>query len=198
LIEKEAAMRFSAEDRQFIRTLAQQHAVSESAIEALFVALQAGNGTAAQFNHPDLGGMGQWMASGMIMIGDFSNYRLKATVAQLCTEIVDYLRAQPQTAQRPAFAPFSDLQFSATAEWWPPEFGTPTASGAQDAMQYAYFAQAKRLALRIQDRVAIYDTKDHQIQGISQQQDRKQTVVFRSQKGMIALDKLTKLREYKV
>ncbi len=45
-------MRFSAEDRQFIHRLSQQHTVSEGAIEALFVALQAGNWIAAQFNHP--------------------------------------------------------------------------------------------------------------------------------------------------
>ena len=71
-------MKFSTADRQLIQTLAQQSHVSEGAVEALFTAVQASNGTAAQFNHPDLGGMGQWMAGGMTMIGDFSNQRLRA------------------------------------------------------------------------------------------------------------------------
>ncbi len=183
-------MRFSAEDRQFIQTLAKQNQVSESAVEALWVAIQAGNGTLAQFNHPELGGMGQWMASGMIMIGDFSNHQLKATIAQLCTDIAAYLHKQPQPA-----AMSMDSSRSAHAGWWPQDLGTPTASGAQNTLQYAYFATKQRLALRNDGRLSIYDTKDHQIYSVSQQQDRSQKIVFHSQKGEVALDKLSKLSE---
>ncbi len=182
-------MNFSAEDRKLIRTLAQQHQLSEGAVETLFAAVQAGNGTLAQFNHPDLGGMGQWMASGMLMIGDFSNHQLKATIAQICTEIAAHLRAQPQTAQ-PQHEATMDPGFSAGAAWWPKELGTPNASGAQNSMQYAYFAAKHRLAIRLDDRINLYDTQDHQIHSVSQQQDRQQRIVFHSQKGEVALDKL--------
>lgn len=188
-------MKFSTADRQLIQTLAQQSHVSEGAVEALFTAVQASNGTAAQFNHPDLGGMGQWMAGGMTMIGDFSNQRLKSTVDQLCTAIAEHLRSQPQASQR-SVSGGSPLK-SAT-QWWPAELGAPTASGAQNSLQYAYFAAKKRLALRMDDRVSLYDTKDHQINGFSQQQDRQQTVVFQSQKGKISLGELTKLQDYTV
>lgn len=190
-------MKFSTADRQLIQTLAQQSHVSEGAVEALFTAVQAGNGTAAQFNHPDLGGMGQWMAGGMTMIGDFSNQRLKSTVDQLCTAIAEHLRKHPQASQQGASVS-SGPQFRSSAQWWPAELGSPTASGAQNSMQYAYFAAKKRLALRMDDRVSLYDTKDHQINGFSQQQDRQQTVVFQSQKGKIALGELTKLQDYMV
>jgi len=211
-------MRFSKEDKQFVQAVAPHHQLSESAVEALFVAIQAGHGTAAQFNHPELGGLGQWMGGGMIMLGDMFNHRLKATVAQVCTEIADYLVAHPQPvkAERPLtrqtqnqvkepssmqfkpFAPMRDMTFSAQEAWWPQEFGTPTASGAQNTLQYVYFAQKKRLVIRLDQRVAVYDTQDHQISGVSQQQDAKQKVTFRSQKGELALSALKKLREDKI
>jgi hypothetical protein len=166
-------------------------------VEALFTAVQHGNGTAAQFNHPDLGGLGQWMQGGMIMIGDFSNQRLKATVAELCTAIAAYLRAQPESVRTPA----ADLTFGSAlaatrTTWWPAEFGTPTASGGQNSMHYAYFARAQRLAIRLGDRVKVYDPRDHQIDSVSQQQDRTQTLVFRSQHGEVAIATLKQVSEY--
>ncbi|MEM8529446.1 MAG: hypothetical protein AAGF95_01300 [Chloroflexota bacterium] len=189
-------MRFSAEDRQFLHGLAQRYQLSDAAVEALFVAVQQGNGTAAQFNHPDLGGMGQWMASGMIMIGDFSNHRLKATVAQVCNDVAAYLRQQP-TASANASSVVNTM-FSSSAGWWPEQFGAPNASGSQNEMHYAYFAAPKRLAIRSQHRVALYDTAVHQIQGVSQQQSTAQSLVFRSQLGSVALETLTKVGEYEV
>lgn len=211
-------MRFSQEDKQFIQAVAEHNQLSESAVEALFVAIQAGHGTAAQFNHPELGGLGQWMGDGMIMLGDMFNHRLKATVAQVCTEIADYLTGRPpqseverpqtrQTkphAKEPSpmqfkpFAPMREMTFSAQEAWWPQEFGTPTASGAQNTLQYVYFAQKKRLVIRLDQRVAVYDTQDHQINGVSQQQDAKQKVTLRSQKGELSLSTLKKLSEYEI
>ena len=211
-------MRFSKEDKQFVQAVAQHHQLSESAVETLFVAIQAGHGTAAQFNHPELGGLGQWMGGGMIMLGDMFNHRLKAAVAQVCTEIANYLvgRPQPSEAERPQtrqtksqakepsamqfkpFAPMREMTFSAQEPWWPQEFGTPTASGAQNTLQYVYFAQKKRLVIRLDQRVAVYDTQDHQINGVSQQQDAKQKVTFRSQKGELSLSLLKKLSEYEI
>jgi hypothetical protein len=45
-----------------IHELAAQYQVSPGAVEELIHALRAGGGQ-AQFNHPDLGGMGQWVAA---------------------------------------------------------------------------------------------------------------------------------------
>jgi hypothetical protein len=188
-------MRISPEDRKQIQTLAHQSGLSEGAVEALFVAMQAGNGTAAQFNHPDLGGMGQWLASGMIMIGDFSNHRLKATVAEVCSALAAYLRAQPGSTPQPVSAATWEPMGS-SAGWWPREYGAPTASGSQNAMHYAYFAGPRRLAIRIGERVTIYDTGKHQISGVAQQQGQRQDLRFRSQLGEVAVDALTKLQEY--
>ena len=55
--------------------------VSVDAVRTLLFAVAAGGGTLAQFNHPELGGNGQWMSGGMTMVGDMFNYGLKATVS---------------------------------------------------------------------------------------------------------------------
>ncbi len=191
-------MHFSTTDRQLIRKLARQYQVSEGAVETLWNALETGQGAMAQFNHPELGGMGQWMASGMITIGDFSNQRLKATVAELCSALAAHRQGAAQTSRRSAAFSSMNSGWATTASWWPPELGTPTASGGQNTMHYAYFAQPRRLAIRLDDRISIYDTGEHRITSVSQQQDRQQKLVFHSQKGEVALDRLPKLQEYEM
>ena len=61
----------------------------------LLGALAHGNGRQAQFNHPELGGMGQWSQGGMIMVGDMFNQGLKHRVDALCNELAGLLRSQP-------------------------------------------------------------------------------------------------------
>ena len=76
------------EGLRIVEGIAQAHAVSTEAVLVLLRALAAGNGTQAQFNHPDLGGMGQWSQGGMIMIGDMFNQGLKYKVGALCDELL--------------------------------------------------------------------------------------------------------------
>lgn len=174
-------------ERRLVETLAQRHQVSPAAVEALLAALRQGQGRTAQFNHPDLGGMGQWMAGGMLMIGDMSNGPLKATVAQLCEDLAAYLRAQPAGPQDPAAASWA----ASARPWWPAELGRPSASGGQNEIAYAYFDQPRRLAVRVAGSVSVYDTADHRIQGVAQQQGHTRALTFRSQRGEVALEALT-------
>src|SRR6202021_3797691 len=60
----------------------------------LLGSLAQGNGTQAQFSHPDLGGMGQWSQGGMIMIGDMFNQGLKYKVQQLCEDMAGLMYNQ--------------------------------------------------------------------------------------------------------
>jgi hypothetical protein len=73
--------------QQLIRDLAQRHAVSEDAVMSLFRALSATGGASAQFNHPELGGFGQWMQGGMTQVGDMLNSTLRAKVDSLCSAL---------------------------------------------------------------------------------------------------------------
>ena len=85
----------SPEGRQSVSDIAQRHGVSADAAVTLLRALIAGQGTMAQFSHPELGGMGQWSQGGMIMVGDMFNHGLKARIDAICTELASLLRNQP-------------------------------------------------------------------------------------------------------
>jgi len=87
-------------------------------------ALARGNGSMAQFNHPELGGNGQWMP-GMIMIGEMFNHALKAKVNALCTELA------PLTRNATADA-------SATAASWqqPGQYAGDAASASAPALVF--------------------------------------------------------------
>ncbi len=72
--------------------------------------------------------------------------------------------------------------------WWPPELGTPSSSGAQNEVRYAYFPAAGRLAVEVNGQVSVYDTSGHQIAGISsQQQSSGGGLVFSTGDGSINL-----------
>ena len=80
---------------RIVADIAKRHGVSLDAALTLLGALAQGNGRQAQFNHPDLGGMGQWSQGGMIMVGDMFNQGLKHRVDTLCNELAGLLRSQP-------------------------------------------------------------------------------------------------------
>jgi hypothetical protein len=167
-----------------IDEIAQRHGFSPEAARAVAEALRRGGGRMAQFSHPELGGMGQWAAGGMLMIGDMFNNGLKARVDALCRD----LAAMPGPI--PAAAELQPGQSSGTADWWPAELGSPSATGAQNDMRYACFPKQRRLAVMRDGRVRVYDTGDHRIGGFSQQQSGTQSLAFTSQTGPVRLEDL--------
>ncbi|MGR8965066.1 SHOCT domain-containing protein [Rhizobium leguminosarum] len=184
-----------------LQSIAERHNFSLDAVEHLFGALVATHGSQAQFCHPEFGGMGQWSRGGMLMIGDMFNHALKARVAVLCSDLAELAQraadAQPLSAQHQAQYQGSGGQHlrvaTAASNWWPKELGTPSATGAQNDMRYAFFPASRRLALSLAGQVTVYDTKDHLISGFSQQQSSDQRVAFSSQHGPIALSQLDKV-----
>jgi hypothetical protein len=58
------------EGQQPVIELAQRYGVSVDAVMTLLHALVHGKGTMAQFDHRELGGRGQWMSGGMVMVGN--------------------------------------------------------------------------------------------------------------------------------
>jgi hypothetical protein len=162
----------------------------------------------AQFNHWELGGSGQWMQGGMTMVGDMFNHALQAKVAGLCSELANLLAAQsliPSAGSNQVQRPHNRQQQSSTntvslsastqslssiGNWWPAELGSPGASGAQNNIRYAYFPEKHRLAVDLHGRISVYDTLDHRISGISQQQSGNTSVTFTSQHGVVPLTAL--------
>ncbi len=163
------------------RELAKKHGVSEAAVAELHAALTRGGGRMAQFNHPDLGGQGQWMASGMIMVGDMFNDALKAKVGALCEALVPTLGAGS-----PASAPSeSPSGRAASSSWWPAEFTSPAATGGQNDFRYAYFPRDNALVLERAGKIETYDTTGHDLHGFGQQQSSSSGFTLHSARGPI-------------
>ncbi len=200
----------TAEGQRVTQDLAQRYGVSVDAVIALLHGLVAGGGTMAQFSHPDLGGMGQWSQGGMIMIGDMFNNSLKAKVDGLCSELSAVLAREPLFARPAAFQSqsqsqggrggggtgtvFGDVSLfvpgTGGGGWWPQELGAPGSVGSQNDIRYAVFPATRRLAVQIGGWTTIYDTLDHQIGGVSQQQSGDASLTFTSQYGVVRVSDL--------
>ncbi|NND92871.1 MAG: SHOCT domain-containing protein, partial [Granulosicoccus sp.] len=147
----------------------------------MLVAVSDGGGSMAQFNCPELGGSGQWMRGGMTMVGDMFNHGLKSTVDRLCSELSDLLAGEP------VFTAESE-DSRRQSQWWPVDLGTPLSTGSQNKIRYALFTG--RLAVDVDGDVTVYDTLDHRIGGVSQQQGGNTSLTFTSQYGTVALSSL--------
>ncbi|MEA1919924.1 MAG: SHOCT domain-containing protein, partial [Campylobacterota bacterium] len=155
--------------------------LSPDAIIHMIAAVNNGGGTMAQFNSPELGGSGQWMQGGMTMVGDMFNYGLKMTVDNLCGEISNALINTQVFPIIPPGTPGSN-------QWWPVDLGVPFSSGGQNNIRYAVFPQ--RLAVELNGQVTVYDTLDHNIGGVSQQQGGDTSLTFSSQYGTVSVSSL--------
>jgi hypothetical protein len=180
--------------------VAQRHGMSRGAVVGLLRALADGGGYQAQFNHPDLGGMGQWSQGGMTMVGDMFNNGLKHRVDMLCSELARLVQEQGPAFAQPAQSQ-SQNQGGAgvslfvrgpgsSSLWWPAELGAPASTGAQNDMRYACFPSVRRLAIQLGGQVRVYDTGEHVINGFSQQQSGDQSLTFTSQFGLVRVDDL--------
>lgn len=161
-----------------LQTIADRHGVSLDAVRHLVQALERGHGRMAQFDHPDLGGMGQWSAGGMTMVGRMFDDGLRARVAALCTELAATLPAEGFATQ------------DSPETWWPGDLGHPSATGSQNGMRYAYFPTSRRLAVEEAAGVVVYDTGEHAISGVSQANG---LLRFTGSAGPIALDTLKRI-----
>jgi hypothetical protein len=193
-------MQLTDQGRQKIDELTRRYGISADAVMTLLQAVVNGNGSMAQFSHPELGGGGQWMRGGMTMVGDMFNSGLKAKVDGLCSELSQLLAEQP-------FVPAPSVQSQSqggqgaslfvpeppgrgAGQWWPAELGSPNGAGGQNQIRYAYFNAARRLAVDLNGHVTVYDTLDHQIGGVSQQQGGGSSLTFTSQYGTMSVSSL--------
>ena len=131
------------------------------------------------------------------MVGDMFNYGLQGTVSGICSELSNF------TANNQAYVPLPPLpqgqgQFQGSGfggfnsyNWWPGDLGSPSSSGGQNDSRYAYFPNARRLAVQTNGQVTVYDTLDHQIGGVQQQQGGPYgSQSFTSQFGTFTVDSL--------
>jgi hypothetical protein len=175
--------------QQRVVEISGRYGVGTDAAYALLDALFQNGGSMAQFNHPDLGGSGQWMQGGMTMVGDMFNNGLKAKVDGLCSELSTLLPLLPRTSGPIVGGSFQSqsqgdgrsmqwgnqqtqggsFQMQGGGEPWP-DLGPADLVGGQNDLRYAYYAAARRLVMSEGGRIRTYDTGDHHLQGVSQQQ----------------------------
>jgi hypothetical protein len=194
---------------QLVQDLSQRYGVSTDAVTHMLQAVYNGNGSMAQFSHPEFGGSGQWMSGGMTMVSDLFNTNLKNLVNNLCSEISSSLANHQTTPFSGSFqsqsqnGSYGQSQAAGqigsanslfvpdpTGNWWPQDLGIPSAIGSQNNTRYAYFANSHRLAVTTGGQPWIYDTLDHQIGGFGQQQGGGQSITFTSQYGTVNLSTL--------
>lgn len=207
----------SPQGQQTLDHIAQRHGFSFDATLSMLESVINGNGSMAQFNHPEFSGSGQWMRGGMTMVSDMFNNHLKGRVDNLCSELSNLIANQPDLLRSGSFqsqsqggSGYNQIQanhsgdgqsqsnsgFGANSlfvppapgtsgDWWPADLRWPNSTGAQNNVRYAYFAQARRLAIEVNGSVTVYDTLDHNIGGFSQQQSVGGTLSFSSQYGLI-------------
>ncbi len=201
---------FTAAGQQLVNTISSRYGISADAAQCMILAVYRGQGSMAQFNCPELGGSGQWMRGGMIMVGDMFNNGLKSRVDSLCNDIAMELSKDPTMTYGGSFQSQSQNDHTQAQQaggysngagngmfindtsrnWWPTELGNPSATGAQNNMRYAYFPQSQRLAVSTGSSVWVYDTLNHQIGGFAQQQGSSGGITLSSQFGTVNLSTL--------
>ncbi len=164
-----------------VSDISSRYNLSRDAVVHMLVAVNNGGGSMAQFNCSELGGSGQWMRGGMTMVGDMFNQGLKNTVDNLCAELADGL-------MNLQVFPVIAVGAAGSDQWWPADCGNPISSGAQNNTRYAVFS--RKLAIQLNGKVTVYDTLDHNISGVSQQQGSDSSLTFTSQFGNISVTQL--------
>ena len=96
---------------------------------------------------------------------------------------------EPMKGMKP-MAPMTPMS-AADDSWYPQGLSNPSSSGGQNGLDYAFFPDQRRLAIRQGGAVTTYDTGDHQISGVSQQQSAHAGMPsFTSQNGTVDLASL--------
>jgi Short C-terminal domain len=140
-------------------------------------------------------------------VGDMFNNGLKARVDALCNELAGHLQSDDMLKRAPAASQSQSQSGGASGvslfvsgkqssgSWWPEKLGPPASVGAQNNLRYAYFPATRRLAIDMGGTLSVYDTGDHQISGVSQQQSGDQSLTFTSQHGLVRVADLPRVDE---
>jgi len=88
-------------------------------------------------------------------------------------------------------------QSAQSGSWWPSELGSPSSTGSQNSLRYAYFPGSNRLAIDDRGRVEVYDTSGYDIGGFGQQQSGDASLTFTSQRGVVRVDRLPRITNAK-
>ncbi|OIN60264.1 hypothetical protein [Arsenicibacter rosenii] len=156
-----------------IAQIAQTHSLSEEVVTHLFNQLSLGHGKQAQFNHPALGGMGQWQ-NGMLMVSDFSNHALKAKLTGVFADLVR-LYTRQGAPEAIGTRPETDNP------------GKPSMVATQNHLTVNYYQDKALLVITDNQRrtATTYSVAPHRLTGVSQQNQNNSvySLSFSNDKG---------------
>lgn len=175
------------EQENRLRDIAQKHGFNPGAVKFMAQAIQKAGGRFAQWQHPGLGGFGQWLP-GMTTLSP-REPGLEIRLNALCQDLMTLVQ-ETARAGRDGNSPGKE-----DPVWWPKTLGLqPDLTGAQGGVRYAYFADSRRLAVEDGEdaRVTVYDTADHQVHAVRQVPGAKgNRLVLQCQRGETDLAALT-------
>ena len=185
-----------------IPSIAERYRVSLDAAREVERALRATGGRQAQFDHPELGGAGQWMP-GMLMVQAGIDRQLRTRIEGLLDEVSAVVRGSETAApaalsrDRDSPAALSRVDLPAGESWWPASYGHPSAQGCQSGIRYAWFPGRRCVLVQVGSRIDCFDTADRQVHGVGQtsasvetQQGHTSRLVLSTSTGEIPLDQL--------
>jgi hypothetical protein len=180
-----------------LRLLAEQYAIDASVLEDLLRQLERTQGRQAQFNHPALGGYGQWQ-SGMLMISAMNDHALKARVTRLFEDLLPLTRVpttppQPSPITPPPAPGSGASQGQQQSSQGGTGGGRSGFSGAQNGISYRYDSASNQLVINDTD---TYDTTGYRLTGVSasQQNGGASSLVIHTDVGPKELRDFRKLR----
>ncbi len=92
---------------------------------------------------------------------------------------------QPMQPMQPmAMQPMAGFE-----SWWPADLGSPSATGAQNNLRYAWFADSGCLAVEHDGTLSLLDARNHPINGIAQASGSTE-VMFSTPEGTVSLSSL--------
>ncbi len=178
----------------FLTSLAQRYGLDVGTLDELLRQLQRTEGRQAQFNHPALGGFGQWQ-SGMLMIGAMNDHALKARVAALFEALIPLVGASsaPEQPQIGGTSPGESRQAQGQTSIGTTGAGRSGFSGSQNNVSYRYDSAHNQLILNDTD---VYDTTGYRLRGVnaSQQSGGPSSLVIHTDAGPKELRDFRKLR----
>ncbi len=86
--------------------------------------------------------------------------------------------------------PMKPMEPMSDKGWWPDGLGAPSSSGSQNGMRYAFFDRARRLVIETGGVVKVYDSGEHRINGVSQQDGGSRSLAFSSDDGPVRVEDL--------
>lgn len=96
--------RHDIDDELLIRRIADRHGFTPPAVRLMHTAVSQGHGSMAQFDHPEFGGLGQWMRGGMVTLAGGCDPQLRSRVDALCVELAE-LETRPSSERDKLAAP---------------------------------------------------------------------------------------------